>query len=261
MDEPNRDPDATAEASVVDPGYALAERVRAQSFKIARRGYDRDEVDGFLSWLADELRSLEVGGSGGETDPDAIRRELERVGESTATILRAAEQTARELRGAAKRDADKQLASARSESERLRAEAEEEARRTRLEASERSEETVRQAEARAEALVEDAVQQRRQLAARLDQLVSARDSIVAEVARISDDLRAIAESELADAEVTDEELEEGDGEELADEELEVEHEHLTEEPEGDEEDFEAADEATQEFAAFRDPDSGSNGDR
>src|SRR6266513_902441 len=148
MDDVRADPDPTVEASTVDTGYALAERVRAVSFRVSRRGYDRDEVDGFLAWLADELRSAEVGPGAGDVDPDALRRELERVGESTAGILRAAEQTAREIRATAKRDAETRVATATAAAERLRSEAEEfstttreeveeESRRIRLDASQR----------------------------------------------------------------------------------------------------------------------------
>src|SRR5204862_4555699 len=91
MDEPRAkpdalDPDATAEGAAVDPGYALAERVRAATFRQARRGYDRREGGDFLAALADDLRSAELGPTA-PGDPDAVRRELERVGESTASIL------------------------------------------------------------------------------------------------------------------------------------------------------------------------------
>ena len=49
MDERRTASDATAEAAAVDPGYAFAERVRGATFKQARRGYDRREVDEFLA--------------------------------------------------------------------------------------------------------------------------------------------------------------------------------------------------------------------
>src|SRR5436305_270487 len=161
--------------------------------------------------LADQLRSAEVGGAAGDLDPDAVRRELERVGESTAAILRAAEQTARELRGAAKRDAENQVASARTEAEGLRSQAEEfagstredaeeETRRVRLEASQRAEEAVREAEARAESIIEDAIQRRRLLAARIDQLTERRDAIIAEVSRLADELKAIGDAEVVGGE-------------------------------------------------------------
>ena len=232
MNDDRRDPEATVEAAVVDSGYALAERVRAASFRVARRGYDRDEVDGFLAWLADQLRSAEVGGAAGDLDPDAVRRELERVGESTAAILRAAEQTARELRGAAKRDAENQVASARTE-----------------------------AEARAESIIEDALQRRRLLAARIDQLTERRDAIIAEVGRLADELKAIGDAEVVRGD-PEPDLEE-DEEALA-----LEGPTLLVDPEPDtDEDGElqiqpgVSDEATQEFATYRDAEGESDGDR
>ncbi len=202
------DPGATVEAAAVDPGYALAERVRGASFKVARRGYDRTEVDTFLAWLGDELRGAELAPAGPASDPDAVRRELERVGASTAEILRAAEQTARELKGGAQRDAESVASTARAEADRVRAEAEEfaatarsaaeeETRAERLEASRRAQEVVREAESRAESIVEDALQRRRVLAARVEHLAERRGVILAEVGRLADELRALRESAAA----------------------------------------------------------------
>jgi len=291
MNEIRRDPEATVEAAVVDPGYALAERVRAASFRVARRGYDRDEVDTFLAWLADELRSAEVGGAGSDVDPDAVRRELERVGESTGAILRAAEQTARELRGAAKRDADHQLSSAREEAESVRTQAEEfasttreqaaeEARRVRLESEQRAAESVREAEERAESLVGDAIERRRVVTARVDELAERRDAILAEATRLADELRAIGEAEVVAAE-PEAGLEEGDegaaaldegAEPALEDDEEVEEAAaaptLLVDPEPETEDSDEAilrpgvsDEATQEFATYRDAESEPDSDR
>jgi DivIVA domain-containing protein len=301
MNDIRRDPEATIEAAVVDPGYALAERVRAASFRVARRGYDRDEVDAFLAWLADELRSAEVGGAGADVDPDAVRRELERVGESTAAILRAAEQTARELRGAAKRDADSQLSSAREEAESVRTQAEEfasatreeaaeAARAARLESEQRATESVREAEERAESIIGDAIERRRVLTARVDELAERRDAILAEVTRLGDELRAIGEAEAAAA-PPEAELVEGDEVAAALEEADEEAADLEEQaepaldegedeeeapapptllvdPEPETEDGDEAilqpgisDEATQEFATYRDAESEPDSER
>lgn len=253
MDAHENDPNATVEAAAVDPGYALAERVRGASFKVTRRGYDRAEVDAFLAWLADQLRGAELGAAAAQgDDPDAMRRELERVGESTAEILRAAEQTARELRGGAKRDADNLVASARADADRLRAESaefatrtkssiEEETRKHQLEAGQRAEELVREAEARAESIVEDALQRRRLLAARVEQLAERRGAILAEVDRLAEELRAVRESAATDPDLADsedlEEAEEGlfdEAEPVEDELAEHDHGDLGEELEPDE---------------------------
>src|SRR5205814_830532 len=59
------------------------ERVRSATFPVARRGYDKREVDRFLTSLAEWL---ETGGAD-QSRNDVIRRELERVGEETGRIL------------------------------------------------------------------------------------------------------------------------------------------------------------------------------
>jgi DivIVA domain-containing protein len=260
MDERRTAPDATAEAAAVDPGYALAERVRRAAFKQARRGYDRREVDEFLARLADDLRSAELGPAApGDGDPDALRRELERVGESTASILRAAEQTARELRGGAKRDAEELRQSAAAEADRLAREAEEaatslreaaeeEARRLRLEASQKAEETVRSAQAQADSLVADSVQRRRLLESRIERLLERREALIEEVERLAADLQ-----EVAAAEREDELLPAADAEEEAAAPAEGAPVGDIDEPEELDEPFEGeldSTELTQEFAAF-----------
>jgi DivIVA domain-containing protein len=272
------DPDATAEAAAVDPGYALAERVRTAAFKQARRGYDRREVDDFLGRLADDLRSAELGPAApGDGEPDALRRELERVGESTASILRAAEQTARELRGGAKRDAEELRRSAATEAERLATEAEEaanslreaaeeEARRLRLQANERVETATRSAQARAESLIADAVQRRRLLETRIERLLERREALLEEVERLAADLQEVASAERdeellplsedaeaaeeldeapAPAELEDDFEDDEEGDDLADELDELEE---LDEPVRDE--VPAPDDPTQEFAAL-----------
>lgn len=264
MDEVRADPEPTAEASTVDTGYALAERVRAVSFRVARRGYDRDEVDGFLAWLADELRSAEVGVAAGDVDPDALRRELERVGESTAGILRAAEQTAREIRATAKRDAENRVTSATAEAERLRSEAEEfsnttrqeveeETRRVRLDAGQRAEEAVREAEGRAESVLEDSMTRRRLLDSQIEDLTERRDAILTEIGRLAEELQGLGDSQVIEAPGGDAD-EEADGETAGEEEDEGPTLLVDPDEDGDAEETQIqpgiSDEATEEFATF-----------
>ena len=59
------------------------ERIRSATFPVARRGYEKREVDRFLLSLAEWL---ETGGAD-QGRSDAVRRELERVGEETSKIL------------------------------------------------------------------------------------------------------------------------------------------------------------------------------
>ena len=97
------------------------ERIRNASFSHSVRGYDRGEVDQFLGELADWLER------GGEDDAavEAVRAELERIGEQTGSILTEAHDAAEAIRADAADDARKQLVDANVTAERLRSGADE----------------------------------------------------------------------------------------------------------------------------------------
>jgi DivIVA domain-containing protein len=107
------------------------ERIRAATFPLSVRGYDRNEVDTFLAELADWL---ETGGGGGAAAVEAVRTELERIGEQTAGILTEAHQAAEGIRADASAGVRQQLVDANRTSEKVRAEAAEYAADTRDEA-------------------------------------------------------------------------------------------------------------------------------
>ena len=77
------------------------DRIRSATFPVARRGYDKREVDRFLGELADWLET----GGGDETRADAVRRELERVGQQTGAILAEAQEGAEQIRAEAEDEA------------------------------------------------------------------------------------------------------------------------------------------------------------
>ena len=88
--------------------------VRARGFDVARRGYDRVEVDQYLSSLADEIehlrgklekrsaKELQVG----LDDPEALALELGTIGGEVASILEAARAAADGMRSRAATDVD-----------------------------------------------------------------------------------------------------------------------------------------------------------
>ena len=84
------------------------DRIRNATFSHSVRGYDRNEVDEFLDELADWL---ETGGEG-EAAVEAVRTELERIGEQTAGILTEAHDAAEAIREDAAADVRKQLVDA-----------------------------------------------------------------------------------------------------------------------------------------------------
>src|SRR3954447_2461101 len=91
------------------------DRIRNATFPTGRKGYEKHEVEKFLGRLADWLET----GGGTESRSDAVRKELERVGERTGALLAPAEESAQPI-----------PAQAEESAQQIRAEAEEEARGT-----------------------------------------------------------------------------------------------------------------------------------
>jgi DivIVA domain-containing protein len=119
---------SSEEANVQEPSI---ERIRNATFPLSVRGYDRSEVDTYLAELADWL---ETGGGGGAAAVEAVRTELERIGEQTAQILTEAHQAGEGIRADASAGVRQQLVEANRTSETVRAEAAEYAADTRDEA-------------------------------------------------------------------------------------------------------------------------------
>jgi DivIVA domain-containing protein len=100
-------------------GENVIERIRAAKFPLVRKGYDPNQVDVFLAEVVDWL---ETGGAD-QARAEIVKREIERVGERTASILASAEDTAQQLRGDAEVEIAAMLEGAESESKRIRTEA------------------------------------------------------------------------------------------------------------------------------------------
>src|SRR3954452_19196537 len=89
-------------------------------FQIARRGYDKGEVEAYVRRVTGIVRDLVAMRSPRE----AIRQALERVGEETSAILRRAHETAEEITSTSRREAEERLESARQEAAQITAEGE-----------------------------------------------------------------------------------------------------------------------------------------
>ncbi len=104
--------------------------VRARGFDLVRRGYDRVEVDRYLSTLADEIellrgkledrsaKELKVG----LDDPEALALELGAIGGEIASILEAARAAAHGMRSRAASDVEAWRAAAEHETQTIIAE-------------------------------------------------------------------------------------------------------------------------------------------
>lgn len=150
------------------------ERIRRPNFPVARRGYERREVDNFMLALAEWL---EQGGQE-EAGSYAVTRRLERAGETTARVLAAAQAEADEITKEADDAAHEKL------------KATEDAARQRTEA----------AHARAQTIVEEAERRRAATESAIRELEARRTATLDAIRRLRDVLgEAIAKQGAARA--------------------------------------------------------------
>jgi DivIVA domain-containing protein len=194
------------------------QRIRNANFSISVRGYDRNEVDRFLAEVADWL---ETGEGEDSAVSEAVRLELERVGERTAAILTEAHSAAQVIRDDAARDVRQSLVDANATSESLRTEAGEYAADTRDEADAyarkvrgeadayadgaRSEAEAEMAEERdaatkeAERIVADANRRKAEVEKVISDLEQRREAVVAELERLASGIAGTATEHRAAA--------------------------------------------------------------
>ncbi len=132
------------------------------SFDIARRGYDRQQVEEHLAALRAELARLrarvaepgEIPGDG--SFPDEVQRQLETVSGEVEEIVSAAREAAEGLRRRAAAEATRWREEAEADAHRWRSEAEEESARVRSEAEELANRLAAEAQTGAEKKRKDA---------------------------------------------------------------------------------------------------------
>jgi DivIVA domain-containing protein len=150
------------------------ERIRSATFSISRKGYDKREVERFLTKLADWLEA----GGGDQTRSDLVKRELERVGEKTARVLSEAEDSAEQIRGEAQEEAAATLDRARSQAESAKRSADEYAAQT-----------VEEAKSKARRIVEEGAKRRGDVETVIADLVRRRDALLADIEQLTAELR------------------------------------------------------------------------
>jgi DivIVA domain-containing protein len=95
------------------------DRIRSATFPLARRGYEKREVDRFLDEVADWLES----GGADQARTQLVRRDLQRIGQQTAKILTDAHDAGEGIKAEAADAAKKSASAAADEAKRLREEA------------------------------------------------------------------------------------------------------------------------------------------
>ena len=173
------------------------DRIRNATFPAARRGYDKHEVEKFLSRLADWLET----GAGDESRSDTVKRELQRVGERTGAILSQAEESAQQIRAEAEEEASQTRSEADAYAKETRASADTYADETRqtadreasdaqTQAEQEARETIESAQAEARRIVDEGSQRRDDVEAVIADLVRRRDEILADTEELASRLTA-----------------------------------------------------------------------
>ena len=138
--------------------------VKARRFDVARRGYDRTQVDEYLSSLADELEHLQTRFEDRKTkelkvgldDPEALALELGTIGGEVATILEAARAASHGMRKRAAADVEEWRTTTERETQSLAADATEQSQSMRAAAWNEGSSMLSSAIAEARAFVESA---------------------------------------------------------------------------------------------------------
>jgi DivIVA domain-containing protein len=160
------------------------ERLRVQGFTVARRGYDRREVDKFLAALVDWI----VTDAPKDLGDLAIQRKFELVGKSTAHILLTTEKESQELRAQTEEECADLRSQADAASLETRRAADEYAKKVREKADQDARRTGEVASAKAKGIVEEAERRRAQIEAVIAELDARRDGTLRELERLRGEL-------------------------------------------------------------------------
>jgi DivIVA domain-containing protein len=171
------------------------ERIRDATFDTARRGYKKQDVDRFLSSLADWLASGE-----GREQSVVVKEALQEVGRQTSSILVTAEESAQKVRDAAQRkreEADayaKQAKEAADQQAKTQKESSDaEAERTRAVAGRDAEEMISKAKGEVRAIEKDGEARKAEIQAEIEELRKRRSSIVEHLDQLAVQLSGTAD--------------------------------------------------------------------
>jgi DivIVA domain-containing protein len=160
------------------------DRIRVPGFAMARRGYDRHEVDRFLNRLADWLET----DAPNEIGQMAVTRKLELVGKSASHILLTTEQESEEMKRRAKEESAQVREDAQAASRQTRGAADEYAKKTRAKAEEDARRIADNAAASATKTVEAGERRREAIEAVVAELTERRDQTLRELERLQGEL-------------------------------------------------------------------------
>jgi DivIVA domain-containing protein len=162
------------------------DRIRVPGFTLARRGYDKHEVDRFLARLADWLET----DAPNEIGEMAVARKLELVGKSTSHILMTTEQQAAELRKSSEQECAQMISEAEAAAQQTRDAADQYAKQTRSQADADAHQVGEAASATARATIEEGERRRSQIESVIADLEVRRDDALADMDALRKELGA-----------------------------------------------------------------------
>jgi hypothetical protein len=171
------------------------ERLRIDGFAVARRGYDRREVDKFLGALLDWLETDAPKDLGGM----ALKRKFELAGKSTAQILLTTENEAEQLLRQTEEECADLRGRAQAASREARRAADEHAAKVRAKADEDARRSGEAASAQAKRVVEEGERRRAQIEAVIGELEARRDGALQELQRLQGELASTIEQHQSGA--------------------------------------------------------------
>jgi DivIVA domain-containing protein len=160
------------------------DRLRDPGFTVARRGYDRREVDRFLGSLVDWLET----DAAEELGELAVKRKLEFVGKSTTRILLTTEEESAKLRRLTHEECAELRSAAEAASVEARQAADDYVDSVRAKADEDARQATEAARANATQVVAEGERRRAQIEAVVSELEARRDSTIQELDRLRAEL-------------------------------------------------------------------------
>lgn len=156
------------------------DRLRHPGFTLARRGYDRREVDNLLGSLVDWLES----DAAGEIGDLAVQRKLELVGRSTSRILQTAEEESSQLRRQVEEECEELRDDAQEAAKIARQAADDYAKKTRAKADQDARRSAEAADAKAAEIVEEGERRRAEVEWAIGELENRRAAAIQELDRL-----------------------------------------------------------------------------
>jgi DivIVA domain-containing protein len=171
------------------------ERLRIHGFAVARRGYDRREVDKFLGALVDWLETDAPKDLGGM----AVKRKFELAGKSTAQILLTTEKESEQMLRQTEEECADLRGQAEAASRETRQAAAEHAAKVREKADEEARRIGEAASAKSKRVVEEGERRRAQIEAVIGELEARRDGALQELQRLQGELASTIEKHQSGA--------------------------------------------------------------